>query len=134
MAFFATRLKPLSRVSALSTLMCKVFNRRFTQVIILEAQRNGVRTATHARILGSAPILQSPHFGSAVFPRMNIQRNKIPFLVCQRRVGFFDILRQKLKEEVEKNEDFRNKVQTAKETEAVKKAADAAAATKVEIG
>jgi hypothetical protein len=57
-----------------------------------------------------------------------------PVVVSQRHFGFFDILKQKLKEEVEKNEDFRNKVKTAQETEALKKASEAAAATKVGTG
>jgi hypothetical protein len=78
-------------------------------------------------------MLMSPRYGSAVFSRTSIQRHSAPALVCQRRFGFFDILKQKLKEELEKNEDFRNKVKTAQDTEAMKKAADAAAATKVEI-
>jgi hypothetical protein len=78
-------------------------------------------------------MLLSPRCGSAVFSRKHIQRHIAPALVFQRHFGFFDILKQKLKEELEKNEDFRNKVKTAQDTEAMKKAADAAAATKVAI-
>jgi hypothetical protein len=101
------------------------------QLLVLAAQRNGIRTVSHTQILGSGRVFRPPRGGSAVFFPMNVQRHKIP-AVCQRHFGFFDILKQKLKEELEKNEDFRNKVKTAQETEAMKKAADAAAATKVE--
>jgi hypothetical protein len=102
------------------------------QVLLLAAQRNGIRTVSRTQSLGSARVFLYPRCGSAVFSPSIVQRQKIPVVVFQRHFGFFDILKQKLKEELEKNEDFRNKVKTAQETEGMKKAADAAAATKVE--
>jgi hypothetical protein len=56
----------------------------------------------------------------------------VPVMVVRRHFGFFDILKQKLKEELEKSDDFRQKVKMAQDTETVQKAAEAAAAAKVD--
>ena len=102
------------------------------QVLLLGVEKNSIRTAALRQTLHAASIgLRVLPRGSGVFSHINAHLYTLPVVACQRRFGFFDILKQKLKEEVEKNEDFRNKVKTAQETETVKKAADAAAATKV---
>ena len=100
-------------------------------MLSLAAQKNSIRTvsARQQTDIGLNGLLS--RCGSAAVFRASAIRRTFPADVCQRHFGFFDILKQKLKEEVEKNEDFRNKVKTAQETEAVKKASEAAAATKV---
>lgn len=95
------------------------------------AREHMTRTASASQQLQSARKGFPSRCQAVVFLRASTLRHKPHAVVCQRHFGFFDILKQKLKEEVEKNEDFRNKVKVAQETEAVKKASEAAAATKV---
>ena len=98
-------------------------------------QRNGIRTAAHRQTLcPAASIGLQRRSGPGIFSQISAHRCTLPVVICQRHFGifgFFNILKQKLKEEVEKNEDFRNKVKTAQDTDTMKKAAVAAAATKV---
>jgi hypothetical protein len=130
MAFFAARLKPISQVGrsltnhVLASLTC-------FQVLCVGARKHSIIAASTSQQLNAALNGFLPRCVPAAFARANAPRYKHPAVVCRRHFGFFDILRQKLKEEVEKNEDFRNKVKTAQETEAIKKASEAAAATKV---
>jgi hypothetical protein len=108
----------------LAQLGCFDLTRCF-QVPALVAQRSSFITSTRRHQSGILVTGLLPRFGVAVFS------GTLPMASGRRHFGFFSILKQKLQEEFDKNEDFRSKVKTAQETDAMKKAAEAAAATKV---